>query len=203
LGPQFFLGDWCIEGISIITFETDTEYRVLQCILSSLDNSKVALVHSKGISFELNDEIILVDATGHALTAKTALRRRISDSDDERYIENPADIQGFLSRLRKLKQSHKEIKWWLWWSPSDLIAHGLDEDEIVQTLRVISSDFSDIHFMAFIAKEVHSKRGLALFEYVSNVSMSVERIREPDMNDLFWRTCKHPDVIKEGKLLGY
>ncbi len=200
---ELSLLDWCSNGINNITFQTSAEYRVLQQVLSCLEGSKVALIHAKDITLDLSDEIVLIDATGHALTAKTALRRRISDSDDERFIENPADIQGFLSRIRRLKKSHKDVEWWLWWSPSDLIAHGVNEEEISQVLRVISSDFADTRFVAFIAREIHDTKGLSLFDYISNVSISVERVHESGKTRYHWQVEKHPDTKMEGVMIEY
>jgi hypothetical protein len=114
------LQEWFFEsGLGLVKFSIDAEYVVLNQVLQSVwDEGPGILIHSKPLRFgELSKNIITIDAAGHALTAQAALRRRISESENDTVIDNPADIHGFLSHFKQLKKSFKDVNWWIWWSP--------------------------------------------------------------------------------------
>lgn len=184
-------------GLSIISFPVETEYRVLDKILEVLSKENIALIHSKPIPLHSNEHITLIDATGHAPTARTTLRRRVGEYDSINVLENPADVQGVLTQLGKLAGSTK-VDWWLWWSPSDMIAQGITDEEVARCMRVIAKDFSETKFLGFVAKDVHSQRGLATLKYVSSafVDISQPTIEKHDIHR--WHLAKHPDREIEG-----
>jgi len=84
-------------------------------------------------------------------------------------------------------------QWWLWWSPSDLVAQKVDDMEIVKCLRVIAKDFSETRFLALVAQGVHTQQGHALLEYISSVCLEVERLVDDRHSMHRWRVVKHPD----------
>ena len=190
------LNDWCATGgFAVVSFQTRAEYTVLNQMLASLADQKVNLIHSKPIRFTQSDNITLIDMSTHELTARSALRRRISDYDDRSSIHNPADTQGFLTQLEKLTKGVSESSWWLWWSPSDLIAHGVEEIEIAQCLRVIASDLSSLRFIALIPREVHTTRGFAIMEYLAEMHF---KTGETNDGKTLWEVAKHHDTKFEG-----
>ncbi|MGY5852178.1 MAG: hypothetical protein RTU92_01270 [Candidatus Thorarchaeota archaeon] len=197
------LQDWCPSGLCIVTYPVHAEYVVLQQVTSTLENQSLVIIHAKEIKTEFKTKVTLVDATGHALTAQTALRRRISDAEEGTTLENPADTQALLSQLRKLKKSEPDTKWWLWWSPSDLLAQGVDEREIAKCLRVIAKDFADTRFLAFVARDIQSGAGLSLLEYIAGVCIDVERKAEGGLIEHTWRVVKHPDTKLEGEEIDF
>ncbi|MGY5852767.1 MAG: hypothetical protein RTU92_04295 [Candidatus Thorarchaeota archaeon] len=193
------LQDWCPSGLCIVNYPVHAEYGVLQQVTSALENQSLVIIHAKEIKTEFKSKVTFVDAMGHALTAQTALRRRISDSEGSTVLEDPADTQALLSQLRKLKKSDPEAEWWLWWSPSDLIAHGVDEKEIAKCLRVLATDFADTRFLAFVTRDIQSGMGLSLLEYIASVCIDVERKVDGNSITHTWRVAKHPDTKLEGE----
>jgi hypothetical protein len=195
------LQDWCAEsGLGLVKFAIEAEYAVLNQVLESVrDEGPGILIHSKTIRNEnISTDITLVDAAGHALTAQTALRRRISESENDTVIDNPADIHGFLTHFKRLKKSLTDVKWWIWWSPSDLVAQETEDREIVRCLRVIAREFSDIPFLVLVAKDVHTKQGLATLEYVAERTLEVERHQNGKRVAHRWQLLKHPSMSLEG-----
>lgn len=193
------LQEWCSTGgLILISFPTDAEYFILRHILESLTEQRSTLIHSKPLRFNLPPSITPIDATAHALTAREALRRRLGNHEGTAFLENPADMQGFLSQLKKIAKSQPEIQWWLWWSPSDLVAQEVDDMEIVRYMRIIAKDFSGTPFLAFVAKDVHTQRGFALLEYISSVYLEVVRLTDREKIVHLWRVRKHPHLQLEG-----
>lgn len=178
-----------------MSFQTRSEYSVLNQMLASLQEQRVNLIHSKPIRFAPSDNINLIDMSHHELTARSALRRRISDYDDRSMIHNPADTQGFLTQLEKLTKISSASEWWVWWSPSDLIAHGVEEIEIAQCLRVIASDHSALRFIALVPRDVHTERGFAVIEYLAEMHC---RTADGDDGKRLWEVAKHHDTRFEG-----
>ncbi|TET10471.1 MAG: hypothetical protein E3J86_05620 [Candidatus Thorarchaeota archaeon] len=194
------LQDWCAEsGLGLVKFDVDAEYAVLNQILEAVRKEGPGiLIHSKPIRHEKSSpDIKLVDAAGHALTAQTALRGRISELENETVIDNPADIHGFLSHFKRMKKSLTDAKWWIWWSPSDLVAQEVDDKEIVRCLRVIARDFTDSPFLVLVAKDVHTKQGLATLEYVAERTLEVERHQNGKRVAYHWQLLKHPSMSRE------
>ncbi len=131
------LNEWFgTRGLSIISFPIEAEYVVLKQIRDAIGDEFQAIIHSKPIDDEI-ENTTLIDATRHEPTARTALRQRVSDHDSENFLENPADVEGVLNRLGKLAESIKAT-WWLWWSPSDMVAQGVTDEEISRCLRIIA-----------------------------------------------------------------
>jgi len=190
--------DWFHDGgLVLIKFPIDAEYITLTQILDNIDGQENILIHSKSFrNLQVNDTTIKVDATGHALTARTALRQKISASEDITSLDNIEDIQSILNQLYKIRKSHPESHWWTWWSPSDLVAHDIEENEILRCLRTIAKEFSDIRFLALIAKNVHSKQALARMEYIADMTLDIEKLLEEGVYQ--WRLEKHPAKEKEG-----
>jgi hypothetical protein len=189
------LKKWCsVGGLSIVSFPPHAEYAVLDSTLESLADEKIALIHSKPVHHSPSTDITLIDATGHALTARSALRRRVSDQEGVTLVEDPTDMQGLLSQLKRLTKSLTHTQWWLWWSPSDLVAQKVDDMEIVKCLRVIAKDFSETRFLAFVAQGVHTQRGHALLEYISSAYLEIEHFVDDRHSMHRWRVVKHPDL---------
>ncbi|MHA1862926.1 MAG: hypothetical protein ACTSWA_04080, partial [Candidatus Thorarchaeota archaeon] len=163
-----------IGGLTVISFPVEAEYVVLNQIRKGLGDELLALIHSKLIDNE-SEQMTLIDATGHEPTARTALRQRVGDYDNDFKLENPADVQGVLSRIGKLAETI-QANWWLWWSPSDMIAQGVTDEEVARCMRIIAKDFSKVRFLAFIARDVHTHRGLATLKYISTTFVDVTRI---------------------------
>jgi hypothetical protein len=186
------------KGLTIISFPIEAEYTVLKQIHDGIGEESRVIIHSKPLDDMKNT--MLIDATRHEPTARIALRQRVSDQDSENFLENPADVEGVLNRLGKLGESIK-ADWWLWWSPSDMIAQGVADDAISRCLRIVAKDFSKVRFLAFVAKGVHSERGLATLKYISAVYVDI--IRESD-NGKFkhrWHLLKHPTITMEGEII--
>jgi hypothetical protein len=186
------------KGLTIISFPIEAEYTVLKQIHDGIGEESQVIIHSKPLDDMKNTR--LIDATRHEPTARTALRQRVSDQDSENVLENPADVEGVLNRLGKLGESIK-ADWWLWWSPSDMIAQGVADDAISRCLRIVAKDFSKVRFLAFVAKGVHSERGLATLKYISAIYVDI--IRESD-NGKFkhrWHLLKHPTITMEGEII--
>ncbi len=195
------LQEWCSEsGLGLVKFSIDSEYAVLKQVLESVKGmGSGILIHSKPIRFgNVSEQVTLVDAAGHALTAQTALRLRISESENDNVIDNPADIHGLLSQFKRLKKTIAEADWWIWWSPSDLVAQEVNEREIVRCLRVIAREFSKNPFLVLIAKDVHTKQGLALLEFVAERTLEVERLQNGNRVAHSWQLLKHPSMSLEG-----
>jgi hypothetical protein len=185
-------------GLSIISFPVEAEYAVLNQMLESLSEERMALIHSKPIHLDSKEYVTLIDATGHAPTARTTLRRRVGQYDSTTLIENPADVQGVLNHLGKIA-GMVEADWWLWWSPSDMIAQGLSDEDITYCLRIVAKDFSETQFLGFIAKDVHTERGLATLKYISTRFMDVTRDDDDKRGVHIWRMLKSPDTALEGE----
>lgn len=188
-----------IGGLTVISFPVEAEYVVLDQIRDDLGDVSISLIHSKPLNNE-SEQVTLIDATGHEPTARTALRQRVSDYDNDFILENPANVQGVLSRLGKLAESVKG-KWWLWWSPSDMIAQGVTDEEIARCMRIIAKDFSKVRFLAFIARDVHTHRGLATLKYISTTFIDVTRIVEDGHIVHNWHLLKHPTIALEGEVI--
>jgi hypothetical protein len=186
------------KGLSIISFPIEAEYTILDKVLDNLGEARVALIHSKPIGREPRAHVTLIDATGHAPTARTALRRRVGQYDSTTLIENPADVQGVLNQLGKIA-GLVEADWWLWWSPSDMIAQGLTDEDIVHCLRIVAKDFSETRFLGFIAKDVHTQRGLATLKYISTRFIDVTRDDGEKRGVHIWRMVKNPNTAFEGE----
>jgi len=190
------LNDWLLDsGLTLIKFPVDAEYSTLTQILDNLDGQENILIHSKSLrSLQINNNTIKIDATGHALTARTALRQKISASENTSIIDNFEDMQSILNQFHKIRKSHLKSQWWIWWSPSDLVAHDIDENDILRYLRTIAKEFSDVRFLALVAKEVHSKQALARLEYIADVTLDIEKLQGEGPHH--WRLEKHPLIEK-------
>lgn len=183
------IAEWCSSwGLTCVRFPVLSEYEVLDQLLTGLDGHQIVLVHSKPIRNEPIGDVVLIDATGHALTARTALRQRIGDSGNIGVLDNPADTHAILSSFRRLKKSNPRARWWIWWSPSDMLTQDISEGEIVQCMRAIAKDFSDVSFLALVPRCVHTQQGLALLDYVSEIVL--------DFDDQ-WSILKHPNRTME------
>jgi hypothetical protein len=185
-------------GLSIISFPVEAEYAVLNQMLDSLSEERMALIHSKPIHLDSKKYVTLIDATGHAPTARITLRRRVGQYDSATLIENPADAQGVLNQLGRIADL-VEADWWLWWSPSDMIAQGLSDEDIAHCLRIVAKDFSGTRFLGFIAKDVHTERGLATLKYISTRFIDVTRDDDEKRGFHIWRMVKSPDTALEGE----
>ena len=185
--------------MSIISFPVETEYVVLNQIRKGLGDDSLALIHSKPIS-DSSEQLILIDGTGHEPTARTALRQRVGDYDNANILENPADLQGVLNRLGKLAETVK-VDWWLWWSPSDMIAQGVTDEDVGRCLRIAAKIFSKMRFLVFIAKDVHTHRGLATLKYISTTFVDVTRSTYDIRIDHSWHLLKHPTTNFEGETI--
>ena len=192
------LEEWCSAGLSLIKFPIDAEYTVLNQVLETSNGQSAVLIHSKPLRDTQVERVTTIDATGHALTAQTALRQRIKASEDGSTLENPEDIQSILSQLQKRRRSMSDTGWWLWWSPSDLVAHDIDESEIVRCIRALANEFSDTRFLVLVAKDVHSKQTLARLEYISEMTVDVNRVQDKNQIRHQWQVRKHPDTTLEG-----
>lgn len=198
LGDLVPLEDWCRTGLSLVKFPVDAEYAVLNQILETFNGHSTILIHSKPLRDIQVENVITIDATGHALTAQTALRQRIRASDDDTTLENPEDIQSILSQLQRRRKSNPDVIWWIWWSPSDLVTHDVEETEIVRGLRALANDFSENRFLVLVAKDVHSKQTLARLEYISETTVDVERNKTKGQITHNWSVRKHHDTKIEG-----
>jgi hypothetical protein len=115
-------------------------------------------------------------------------------------IEDPAEIQNFLSQIRGVDAGFQGAPWWLWWSPSDLVAHGIDDLTIARYLRAIAKDFESTTFVALVAESAHTERGLAIMRYVARVWIEV-RIEQRKGEKPRWIIRKHPESdLKEAEL---
>ena len=190
--------DWLDErGLVIIKFPVVAEYTILNEILNVLDDQEVVFIHSKLPRYvNVSDSVTKIDATGHALTARTALRQKISASDNISTLDNFEDIQSILNQFSRIRKSFPGPHWWIWWSPSDLVAHDISEDEILRCLRAIAKDYSDIRFITLVAKEVHSSQALSRFEYVADILLDVETPQEDESYQ--WQIRKHPSMESTG-----
>jgi hypothetical protein len=186
------------KGLTVISFPIEAEYTVLQQIRDGIGEESQAIIHSKPLDDVKNT--ILIDATRHEPTTRTALRQRVSDQDSENVLENPADVEGVLNRLGKLGESIK-TDWWLWWSPSDMVAQGIADDAISRCLRIVAKDFSKVRFLAFVAKGVHSERGLATLKYISAIYVDVTRETDKGKFRHRWHLLKHPTITMEGEVI--
>jgi hypothetical protein len=184
-------------GLSIISFPAEAEYAVLNQMLDSLGEERMALIHSKPIHLDSKEYVTLIDATNHAPTARTTLRRRVGEYDNTTLLENPADVQGVLNQLGKIA-GLVQVKWWLWWSPSDMVAQGLTDEEVARCMRVIAKDFSETRFLGLVAKDVHTLRGLATLKYVSSIFIDVTRRVVEKHSVHNWSIVKHPHTELEG-----
>jgi hypothetical protein len=198
LDNQVPLEDWCNIGLSLIKFQVDAEYAVLNKILETSNGHSTILIHSKPLRDLHLENVTTIDATGHALTAQNALRQRIRASDDDSTLENPEDIQNILSQFQRRRKSNPDTKWWIWWSPSDLVTHDVEETEIVRCLRALANDFSDNRFLVLVAKDVHSKQTLARLEYISETTVNVDRDKTRGQITHNWSVRKHHDTKIEG-----
>ena len=198
MNKQLPLEDWCKTGLTLIKFPVDAEYVVLNQILETSNDHSTILIHSKPLRDIHVENVKTINATGHALTAENALRQRIMASDDESTLENPENIQSILSHLQRQKKSHSEVQWWIWWSPSDLVNHDVEEIEIVRCLRALANDFSEYRFLVLVAKEVHSKQTLARLEFISETTVDVEREVAGFQTTDKWRVRKHHEIKLEG-----
>ena len=124
----------------------------------------------------------------------------MGDYDNDFKLENPANVQGVLNRLGKLAESVRG-KWWLWWSPSDMIAQGVTDEEVARCMRIIAKDFSKVRFLAFIAKDVHTNRGLAILKYISTTFVDVTRTMNDGHIVHNWHLLKHPTISLEGEVI--
>ena len=174
-------------GLACIRFPVHSEYKVLDQLLTVLNENAIALVHSKQLRNKKQGNVLQIDATGHALTPHTALRQRIGEVGNSEALENPSDTQAILSELRRLKKSNPKTNWWIWWSPSDMLTQNIGEGEIVRCLRAIAKDFSDVSFLALVPRCVHTQQGLALLDYVSEIVIDF---------DEEWSILKHPSMEK-------
>jgi len=190
--------DWLDDnGLILIKFPIVAEYTILNQIMNVINDQNFIIIHSKLLRYTfVSDNAIKIDATGHALTAHTALRQKISTSDDISALDNLEDIQSILNQFHKIRKSHPLPRWWIWCSPSDLVAHDISEDEILRCLRAIAKEYSDIRFIALVAKEVHSERALSRFEYIADILLDVETHREEEAYQ--WQISKHPGIEKKG-----
>lgn len=186
-------------GLGIINFPVEAEYVVLNHIRESLGNASVALIHSKPISDD-SGQMTLIDATGHEPTARAALRLRVGDYGNAALLENPADVQGVLNRLGKLAES-VQVDWWLWWSPSDMIAQGVTDEDVSRLLRIVAKIFSEMRFLVFIAKDVHTHRGLATLKFISTTLVDVTRAVNDGQIVDSWHLLKHPTMEFEGEII--
>ncbi len=183
------------DGLFLVSFETDSEYSVLKQVIENLPDKEIILIHSKLLDEDLGENVLLCDATGHSLTERAVLKARLKPQKKITVFENPADIRSFLINLRKLVETHKDIEYWIWWSPSDLLTQDIEEKQIAKCLRVISKDYSDVRFLVLIAKNIHSTRGFSVLEYISKGHFEVTRNSEGGYN---WSIIKHPDTKQEG-----
>lgn len=186
-------------GLGIISFPVEAEYVVLRQIRESLGDDSLALIHSKPIS-ETSEQLTLIDGTGHEPTARAALRQRVGDYDNATLLENPADVQGVLNRLGKLAESVK-VDWWLWWSPSDMVVQGATDEDVGRCLRIVAKIFSKVRFLVFIAKDVHTHRGLATLKYISTTLVDVTRAVVDGQIVHSWHLLKHPSIDFEGEIV--
>ena len=198
LDERVNLETWCSAGLSLIIFPVEAEYSTLLKVLETFNGQVTFLIHSKPLREIKTENTIILDATGHALTAQTALRQRIKASDDDATLENPEDIHSILAQLQKQRRSHPDVQWWIWWSPSDLVTHDVDEKEVIRCIRALSNEFSGDRFLILVAKEVHSEQTLARLEYISEVTIDVTRDRTRGQIKHDWSVRKHPDVKIEG-----
>lgn len=184
--------------MSLIKFPVDAEYSTLNKVLKTFNGQSAVLIHSKPLRDIIITNVTTIDATGHALTAQNALRQRIKATGDDSTLENPEDVQSILSQLQKQRKSNPEVQWWIWWSPSDLVTHNVEETEIVRCLRALANEFSDHRFLVLVAKEVHSSQTLARMEYVSETIVDVCRDKTRGGITHDWGVRKHLDTKIEG-----
>jgi hypothetical protein len=152
-----------------------------------------------GLKFKLRNRVVNCSVL-YEPTARTALRQRVSDQNSENVLENPADVEGVLNRLGKLGESIK-ADWWLWWSPSDMIAQGVADDAVSRCVLIVAKDFSKVRFLAFVAKGVHTDRGLATLKYISTTYVDVTRESSNGKFSHRWHLLKHPTITMEGDII--
>lgn len=174
-----------IGGLCVITFPIELEYEVQYQILKALKDEDIALMHSKRYHGTPSEKMRLIDITGHSLTASAALRHRLGP---DALIENPADIRDVLSQMRKIREQIAK-SWWIWSSPSDLLAHEIEEKEIIKAMRVIAKDFSKSHIIIMMPREVHTEEMLTLVKYIADVMIDVEFKNDT----IVWKVKKHPE----------
>ena len=201
------LCDWCGGGLNLISFEAGAEFAALQVVLGSLTShgKLVVLIQSKTYR-RPTPQIAIIDATGHALTPRQSLRRRLSEEGGI-VVDNPADIQGLLSQLSRQAQALPG-RWWVWCSPSDLVSHGVEEMEMAKCLRAIAKDFEDTPFLILVARDVHTERSFAILKFLSQVHLEFERqlgTGGGEQGELkrhgyryILRVVKHPNLQLEG-----
>ncbi len=190
------IGDeWLVAGVNLITFTTALDYRVLQRVVSGMADDGV-VIHSRPLSWLDDRPSVLFDVTGHAGAPASSLRRRLADVGDVPHIGNPADIKMLLSEIRRFSKAIRK-KYWVWWTPSDLLAHGLDDLGVAKCLRILNSEFKT-PFLALVAKDVHTPRGLNLMAMVSMVWIDVTKT---DDRGSVWAAVKHPDPAFEGEVI--
>ena len=70
------------------------------------------------------------------------------------------------------------------------------ENEILRCLRTIAKEFSNIRFLALVAKEVHSEQALARLEYIADVTLDIEKLQDKGTHE--WCLEKHPLIEEKG-----
>ena len=198
------LEEWCSSGgISMISYDTRFEYIVLNKVLESLAGSQITLIHSKQIRDTLPSNITLIDATGHGLTETSVLHSQLTIGTDYSVIDNPEDTRLFLNKFHKLTKIYPDTEYWVWWSPSDLLTHDLDERAISKCIRIMAKDYSDLKILILIVNNVHSKQGFAILEYISESHYEYS-LSESGTDDKH-KCCviKHPNVKLEGEMVEF
>jgi len=194
--------EWCSKGgLSLISFDTNAEYTALKHILDSLSEKKIILIHSKPIRDELTSNITLIDATSHTLTESAVISSQLGEEKGPFVIDTPADIRVFLGRFQKLTNTFKDTDFWVWWSPSDLITHGIEEKEIARCLRIFSKDYSTLNVLVLIAKNIHTPQGFAILEYITEKHFAFTRSNIADRDAYSCKILKHPDMQMEGEVV--
>ncbi|MHA1770331.1 MAG: hypothetical protein ACTSYL_02250 [Candidatus Thorarchaeota archaeon] len=190
--------EWLATGVNLITFPVSLDYSVFHEILSEIGPDAVVVIHSKSLSWLSEEETpILLDATGHAITPASSLRRRLADTEGVHRVEDPADIRALLSEIRRFTKTAKKT-YWVWWTASDLLAHGLHDIDIAKCLRVLNTEFRT-PFVALVARDVHTEEGINLMGLVSMVWIDVTA--EPEGQRHTWRVVKHFRYELEGEVI--
>ncbi len=172
-------------GVNLITFPTKLEYSIFQDVVSGIEPTTI-VIHSKPpVWLTPKSELTLVDATGHLISTAGALRRKMSHS--AYVIPNPGDVKMVLSKIRDINRTTK-CDYWIWWTPSDLLAHGLEDVDIAKCLRVINSEFKR-PFLAMVARDVHSDKGVNLMGLVSMTWFDIKN--ESEKEEYRWSVAKH------------
>lgn len=192
------LADWLVQkGITLITFPLEAEYAVLRHVLTQLESDRVFLIHSKEPPQWVPSDIVLLDATGHSQAIRTTFIQKAISDDLQHFLENPSDSQEFMTRMRRMAKSHPKRNLWVWWSPTDMVAHSVSDIDLATTLRAISSEIAEKSFIAFVAKRVHSYQGLATLAFVSQVLIDVKERIDGD-NEYVYQVKKHPNPEVQG-----